>query len=114
MGALDTPRDPSGRCAAVRDDRVPAPSPNTIRPRLARGRRLLKLEFERAPVVLFAAATRENREGTSAEIGPNIDFYFKPLVKLKRITVFELDPSKSRLLTLRFGHRYMPETNGPT
>lgn len=62
----------------------------------------------------LAAATRENREGTSAEIGPNIDFYFKPLVKLKRITVFELDPSKSRLLTLRFGHRYMPETNGPT
>ena len=62
----------------------------------------------------FAAATRENREGTSAEIGPNIDFYFKPLVKLKRITVFELDPSKSRLLTLRLGYRYMPETNGPT
>ncbi len=52
------------------------------------------------------------REGTSAEIGPNIDFYFKLLVKLKRITVFELDPSKSRLLALRLRYRYMPETNG--
>lgn len=62
----------------------------------------------------FAAATRENRQGTSAEIGPNIDFYFKPLVKLERITVFELDPSKSRLLLFRAGYRYMPSTSGPT
>ena len=61
-------------------------------------------------VSFFTAATRENRHGTDAEIGPNIDFYFKPLVKLKRITVFELDPSKSRLLMFRVGYRYMPST----
>ncbi|MGA3315307.1 MAG: DUF2490 domain-containing protein [Candidatus Korobacteraceae bacterium] len=65
-------------------------------------------------VSFFAAATRENRQGTSAEIGPNIDFYFKPLVKLKKITLFELDPSKSRLLMFRAGYRYMPSTDGPT
>ena len=65
-------------------------------------------------VSFFAAATRENREGTNAEIGPNIDFYFKPLVKLTRITVFELDQSKSRLVMLRAGYRYMPSTNGAT
>ena len=65
-------------------------------------------------VSFFAATTRENRQGTDAEIGPNIDFYFKPLVKLKKITVFELDPSKSRLLMFRAGYRYMPSTNGPT
>ena len=65
-------------------------------------------------VSFFAAATRENREGTSAEIGPNIDFYFKPLMKLKKITVFELDPAKSRLLMLRAGYRYMPSDTGPT
>ena len=64
-------------------------------------------------ISFFAAATRENRQGTSAEIGPNIDIYFKPLVKLKRITVFELDPSKSRLLMFRAGYRYMPSTDGP-
>jgi uncharacterized protein DUF2490 len=62
----------------------------------------------------FAASTRENSEGTNAEIGPNIDFYFKPLVKLRQITLFELDPSKSRLLMFRAGYRYMPSTNGPT
>ncbi len=65
-------------------------------------------------VSFFAAATRENRHGTDAEIGPNIDFYFKPLVKLKIITVFELDPAKSRLLMFRAGYRYMPSTDGPT
>jgi hypothetical protein len=62
----------------------------------------------------FAAATRENRLGTSSEVGPNIDLYFKPLVKLKRITIFELDQSKSRLVMLRLGYRYMPSTDGPT
>ena len=56
-------------------------------------------------VSFFAAATRENREGTSAELGPNIDFYFKPLMKLKKITVFELDPAKSRLLMFRAAFR---------
>jgi len=65
-------------------------------------------------VSFYAAATRENRQGTSAEVGPNIDFYFKPLVKLKKITLFELDPSKSRLLMFRAGYRYMPSTDGPT
>ncbi len=57
---------------------------------------------------------RENRQGASAELGPNIDFYFKPLVKLTRITVFELDQSKSRLVMLRAGYRYMPSTHGAT
>jgi len=65
-------------------------------------------------VSIFDAATRENRQGTSAEIGPNIDFFFKPLVKLKRITIFELDQSKNRLVMLRLGYRYMPTTDGPT
>jgi hypothetical protein len=65
-------------------------------------------------VSFFVAATRENRQGASAELGPNIDFYFKPLRKLNRITIFELDQSKSRLVTLRLGYRYMPSTNGPT
>ena len=65
-------------------------------------------------VSFFAAATREDRQGASAELGPNIDFYFKPLRKLDRITIFELDQSKSRLVMVRFGYRYMPSANGPT
>jgi hypothetical protein len=62
----------------------------------------------------FAATTKENRQGTDAEVGPNIDFFLKPLMKLKRITIFDLDRSKDRPLMLRLGYRYMPTTNGPT
>jgi uncharacterized protein DUF2490 len=62
----------------------------------------------------FAASTLEDRQGKSAEIGPNIDFFFKPLVKLKTITVFQLDKSKERPLMLRLGYRYMPSTDGRT
>jgi hypothetical protein len=65
-------------------------------------------------VSLFGAFTRENAEGSSAEIGPNIDFFFKSLVKLKRITVFELDQSKSRPVMLRLSYRYLPAVEGPT
>jgi hypothetical protein len=65
-------------------------------------------------VSFFAATTKEDRQGTSAEMGPNIDFFLKPLVKLKRITVFQLDQAKDRPLMLRLGYRYMPSTNGPT
>jgi hypothetical protein len=65
-------------------------------------------------VSFYAALTRENAEGSSAEIGPNIDLFFKPLVKLKRITVFELDQSKSRPVMLRLSYRYLPAVAGPT
>jgi len=65
-------------------------------------------------VSFFAAKTRESGEETSAEVGPNIDFYFRPVLKLKRITVFQLDQSKERPLMLRVGYRYMPSTDGPT
>lgn len=65
-------------------------------------------------VSFFAATTREDGQGTSAEVGPNIDFFLKPLAKLKKITVFHLDQSKQRPLMLRLGYRYMPSTDGTT
>lgn len=61
----------------------------------------------------IATTTRENSKGTSAEIGPNIDFYLKPLLRLEQITIFQLDKSKSRPLLLRLGYRYLPSTDGP-
>ena len=63
---------------------------------------------------VIATRTKENGKGTDAEIGPNLDIYFKPLLKLERFTVFQLDKSKSRPLLLRTGYRYMPSTSGPT
>jgi hypothetical protein len=57
-----------------------------------------------------ASQTRENGTGTDGEIGPNIDFFLNPLFRLKRITVFQLDQSKSRPLMFRLGYRYLPST----
>ena len=61
----------------------------------------------------IATTTRENGKGSSAEIGPNADFFLKPLLKLQKVTVFQLDKSKSRPLLLRLGYRYLPSTDGP-
>lgn len=60
----------------------------------------------------IATTTRENGQASSGEIGPNVDFHFKPLLKLERVTVFQLDQSKSRPLSLRLGYRYLPSTDG--
>ena len=62
----------------------------------------------------IASQTKEHRRGTDAEIGPNLDFFFKPLFKKNRSVLFQLDESKARPLLLRIGYRYLPSTNGPT
>ena len=40
-------------------------------------------------------------------IGPSVQAYVKPLLKLKHITVFDLDDSKKRALVLEAGYRYI-------
>ena len=62
----------------------------------------------------IATQTKEHGQGTDAEIGPNLDFFFKPLFKANKGIIFQLDRSKSRPLLLRVGYRYLPSTNGPT
>jgi hypothetical protein len=47
-------------------------------------------------------------------IGPSMQFYLKPLVKLKRITEFDLDDSKRRPLVLEVGYRYLTAPNEPS
>jgi hypothetical protein len=61
-----------------------------------------------------AKETREGGDPTQAELGPSVEFYLKPLVKLKKTTAFDLDDSKSRPLVLSIGYRYMPSPNSPT
>jgi Protein of unknown function (DUF2490) len=62
----------------------------------------------------IATQTKENRQGTDAEVGPNLDFFLNPLFKKNKGVIFQLDKSKSRPLLLRVGYRYLPSTNGPT
>ena len=52
-----------------------------------------------------AKETRENGEPTQGEIGPSIEFNLKELEKLFSNNV---DRSKTRLILLSFGYRYLP------
>jgi Protein of unknown function (DUF2490) len=64
---------------------------------------------------LYFIATRtiENGRGTSAEIGPNLDFFFMPLFRKNNGVIYQSDQAKSRLFLLRAGYHYLPTTNGP-
>jgi hypothetical protein len=64
--------------------------------------------------VFQAKETREGGDPTQAEIGPSIEFYLKPLLRLKSVTAFDLDDAKSRPLVLAIGYRYVPTPGKPT
>ena len=68
------------------------------------------------PDIRFNFQAKETREAgapTQAEVGPGFDFFLKPLVRLKRITAFDLDEAKSRPLQLSVGFRYVPAPGKP-
>jgi hypothetical protein len=65
-------------------------------------------------LVFQAKETREGGEPTQGEFGPSIEFFLKPLFNLHDLTVFDLDPWKSRNLILSVGYRYLPTLNKPS
>jgi hypothetical protein len=60
-----------------------------------------------------AKDTRDGGESSQAEIGPSVEFYVKPLVRLRKITLFDLDDAKARLLVLTAGYRYLSSPTSP-
>jgi hypothetical protein len=60
-----------------------------------------------------AKQTREGGDPTQAELGPSVEFYLKPWLKLKDAAIFDLDDSKKRALVLAVGYRYLPSPNAP-
>jgi hypothetical protein len=58
-----------------------------------------------------AKQTREGGDPTQVEIGPSIDFYLKPWIKLQGATVGDLDEAKQRALVLSAGYRVLPSPN---
>jgi uncharacterized protein DUF2490 len=46
-------------------------------------------------------------------IGPSLQVYLKPLLKLKRVTRFDPDAAKSRFMVLETGYRYVTSPNTP-
>jgi hypothetical protein len=56
---------------------------------------------------------RDGGDSTQVTNGPSLQLYLKPLLKLKRITTFDLDDSKPRALVLEAGYRYITAPNEP-
>lgn len=67
-----------------------------------------------ARFVFQAKQTREGGDPTQAEIGPSIDLYLKPWIKLENATIFDLDAAKKRALVFSAGYRYLPSPDAPT
>ncbi len=61
-----------------------------------------------------AKDTREGGDSTQAEIGPSAEFYLKPLIKLREITLFDLDDAKARPLVVTGGYRYLAAPGKPS
>jgi hypothetical protein len=57
---------------------------------------------------------RDGGDPTQFTFGPSIQFYLKPLVKLRRVKAFDLDDSKSRVLVLEAGYRQIITPGDPS
>src|SRR5215469_4137021 len=58
---------------------------------------------------------KDDREGGDSDqftFGPSVQFYLKPLIKLQKVTLFDLDDAKSRPLVFESGYRIItaPDT----
>lgn len=65
-------------------------------------------------VYFQAKETREGGMPTQAEIGPSLEFYLKPWLKLKDATIFELNEEAKRPLVFAIGYRFLPSPNTAT
>lgn len=62
---------------------------------------------------LQAKDDRDGGESDQFSIGPSLQLYLKPLLKLKDVTAFDLDDVKSRFVVLEVGYRYLTAPNAP-
>jgi hypothetical protein len=60
-----------------------------------------------------ASNTREGGDPTQLTIGPDLELYVKPLVRLKEVTAFDLDDAKARPLVFTAGYRYLATPGSP-
>lgn len=69
------------------------------------------------PLTRFMFQAKETREGgdpTQVEIGPSVDLYLKPWIRLHDATISDLDEAKKRALIFSAGYRYLPSPDAPT
>lgn len=55
----------------------------------------------------------EDGDLSHGQVGPGLEFSFRPLAKLKEITVFDLDDIKCQPVVLTIGYRYLPSSVQP-
>lgn len=67
----------------------------------------------KARVYFQAKGDRDAGVPIQSTLGPSIQLYFKPLVKLKKVSEFDLDDSKQRPLVFEAGYRYITAPNEP-
>jgi hypothetical protein len=65
-------------------------------------------------VYLEAKEDREGGDSTQFTIGPSIQLYLKPLIKLRHVRAFDLDDSKTRALVLETGYRSITAPDAPS
>ncbi len=63
---------------------------------------------------LQAKGEREGGDPVQFQIGPSVQLYFKPLLRLKNVTAFDLDDAKARFLVAEAGYRYITAPDAPT
>ena len=57
--------------------------------------------------------TREGGQTNQFQFGPSVEFYVKPLVRLRDLSELPADEARSRLLLLSIGYLYFPQINSP-
>jgi hypothetical protein len=62
-------------------------------------------------VYLQAKDDRDAGDPNQLTIGPSVQLYLKPLIKLKEVTAFDLDDAKTRVSVLETGYRYITAPN---
>ncbi len=67
-----------------------------------------------ARVYFQAKDDREGGDPIQATLGPSVQFFLKPLVRLKKVTTFDLDDAKKRPLQLEVGYRFILAPNTAT
>lgn len=60
----------------------------------------------------LVTTVKENKDSTEAEVGPNFDFYLRPLRQPRSLGFLHLDESKNRPLLVRVGYRYLNSFSG--
>jgi hypothetical protein len=63
--------------------------------------------------LLQAKDDREGGDPQQFTFGPSVEFYLKPLLKLKKVTLFDLDDVKKRPVVLESGFRIITAPNTP-